>query len=265
MTQNCVKHAKWDSSSARLQTTGDYKLRPHLKEGLQMQEAKKRWEKVLYMHSRKTKATDEDSWGPGAPKKEVGRVWVDREPPGMPELQPEQDCRDLLAICVNSGMSPHCSLKLLSHASTGNIPPQEGETHIIYHVFCFLYIQQNIWVCDGSEGNKNNADSYTTSWEQSPAIFSRMRALKESTGLCAVCVLAQGRSTTGLFSVSPTLRWNRTLTYSEQAPSFRPPGERREEDWVLTKQTKFQMRHSGQDVSLGLKNFHPVSTSNPRK
>lgn len=180
-----------------------------------------------------------------------------KRPPGMPELQPGRDCRDLLPMCVNSGMSPHCRLKLLpSPTHLQETSPHRRKKNIIYHVFCFLYIQQNIWVCDSNEERKITLS--VTLREQSAAIFSRMRALNESTGLCAVCVPTEGRSTTGLFSVSPTLRWNRTLTYSEQAPSFRPPGERRAEDWVLQKQTKFQMRHSGRMSARVYRNSIPL-------
>lgn len=134
-------------------------------------------------------------------------------------------------------------------------PPTGGKKkNIIYHVFCFLYSQQNIWVCDGSEERKITLTA-TLQAENSLLPFSQGCELLTK---ARVCVPAQGRSTTGLFSVSPTLRWNRTLTCSEQAPSFRPPGEQRAEDWVLQKQTKFQMRHSGRMSARVYRNSIPL-------
>lgn len=128
-----------------------------------------------------------------------------RGPHEMPELQPGRDCRDLLPKCVNSGMSPHCSLKLRpspTHLQETSPHRRKKKKNIIYHVFCFLYSQQNIRVCDGSEERKITLTA-TLQAENSLLPFSQGCELLTK---ARVCVPAQGRSTTGLFSVSPTLR-----------------------------------------------------------
>lgn len=90
-------------------------------------------------------------------------------------------------------------------------------------------------------------------WEQRMRTATLLQGL-DTSAVCrcflkdvsaVLCVPPQGHSTTGFFNVSPTHGWNRTLTYSERAPGFRPPGEQRAEDWLLQKQTTFQMRLSG--------------------
>lgn len=100
-------------------------------------------------------------------------MWVEQGPHGKPELQPEQD---LLLLCVNSGMSLQCTLKLPpSPTHLQEISPLR-KNNIIYHVLCFLYIKLNIWVCD----SRAEKFKITLLHYKSPAIFLRMRALNES-------------------------------------------------------------------------------------
>ncbi len=79
--------------------------------------------------------------------KEVGRVWVERGPPGKPELWPERDCRDLLPLCVNSEMSP------IAHLNYRQVPliyrkhPQTEKKHkspcLLLSLYTAIYMMQS--------------------------------------------------------------------------------------------------------------------------
>lgn len=161
--QTIINHWRWQTVT----TSGQEKLPNRLSNK----------GKVLYVRSRKTKGTNAEPWGPAVSKKEVGRVWEEQGPPWRPELQPERDHRDLLPLYV---MSPHNSLKLppVPHIYRKH-PPTGRQKIIIYRVFCFLYIENNIWVCDGGPENKERGPlRYYKGWTRalSADVFSKMRA-----------------------------------------------------------------------------------------
>lgn len=264
MAQNCVKHAKWDSISAWLQTTSDYKPRPHLKEGLQNARSKKEVRKSAIYALKKNKS---QRWRPlrsrsAKKKKRWEECGWNRGPHGMPELQPGRDCRDLLPMCVNSGMSPHCSLKLQpspTHLQETS-PHRRKKKHYLPCLLLPLYTAKymSLW---RQRREKNNADCYTMSREQSPAIFSRMRALNESTVL---------RSSTrpqhnGSFQCVAHAQMKPHSDMLWAGPQFQAPRGAASRGLGIAKANKVPDEALRQDVSPGLQKFHPAVTRNPRK
>lgn len=155
----------------------DYKPRPHLEEGLQ---------KVLYMHSRKTKATDEDPWGPAAPKKkrweECGR---NRGPLGSLSYG-RSETAETSCLCV---WTQRClPIAPLNYRQVPHIYRTQPCKEKIHNLPCLLLLYIAIYISLWRQCREKKKRMLTASWAWSPAIFSRMWAFNESTGLATVCV-----------------------------------------------------------------------------
>lgn len=262
MAQNCIKHAKWDyqcmiTNHWWLQTIATSEGRTS------NARSKKEVRKSVIYALKKNKS---QRWRPLRSRSAKKKRWEEcgwkRGPHGMPELQPGRDCRDLLPKCVNSGMSPHCSLKLQpspTHLQETS-PHRRKKKHYLPCLLLPLYTAKymSLW---WQRREKNKADCYTTSREQSPAIFSRMQALNESTGL---------RSSTrpqhnGSFQCVAYAQMKPHSDMLWAGPQFQAPRGAASRGLGIAKANKVPDEAFRQDVSPGLQKFHPAATRNPRK
>ncbi len=249
MAQNFVSKAKWDFISTWLKTTGDNKPWPHLEEGLQK----------CYIHSRKQKPQMKNL---ECQTKEVGRVWVERGPPGKPELWPERDCRDLLPLCVNSEMSP------IAHLNYRQVPliyrkhPQTEKKHkspcLLLSLYTAIYMMQSreiktvptatlVYVEHGVPPFSQGCKCLTRARDSLLSAFQRKATAQRAFSACCP------RS-------DETAFWH-TLS----RPPVSGPKGAASRGLSIAKANQVPDEALRQDVNLGVKKFHPTATRNPRK
>lgn len=263
MAQNCVKHEKWDyqcmiTNHCWLQTvaasegrTSNVRSKKEVRKSAIYALKKNKSQRWRPQRSRsaKKKRGGKSVGGTGALMRCLSYSRGETAETSCLSVW-TQGCLPIAAL--NYGQVPRIYRK---HPPTG-----EKKKHYLQCLLLPLFTAKymSLW---WQRREKNNADCYTTSREQSPAIFSRMRALNESTGL---------RSSTrpqhnGSFQCVAYAQMKPHSDMLWAGPQFQAPRGAASRGLGIAKANKVPDEALRQDVSPGLQKFHPAATRNPRK